>query len=62
MVQNCMDEQRGRQRKRKEVDHRERTGQVQRAVRLLLAEIEPVARGIEDSSGIVRVAKAVVRA
>ena len=59
VVQNCMDEQRGGQRKCEEVDHGVGTREVQRAVGLVLGEIKPAAGGIEDLRGIIRAAEAV---
>jgi len=56
-----MDEQGGRKCKYEKVDHYVWTGKVQRAVGLVLAEVELVARGIEDPRGIVRVVEVVGR-
>jgi len=60
VVQNRMNEQCSRRRKREKVDYRVGTREVQRAVCLVIAEAEPAARGVEDSCNIVRVAEAVV--
>jgi len=56
-----MDEQGGRKCKYEKVDHYVWTGKVQRAVGLVLAEVELVACRIEDPCGIVRVAEEVGR-
>ena len=62
MVQNRMNEQGGRQRKCEKVDHRKGTGEIQRAIGLVLVEVELMTRGIEYLCDIVRLTEAVVRA
>ena len=61
VVQNGMNEECSRQRKREKVDYRVGTREVQRTVRLVIAEAEPAARGVKDSRDIVLGAEAVVR-